>query len=339
MHINTEDDGEDKIQEVYNDNFLEEIKKISLLIDKYNFVSLDTEFPGFVYNHSYLKNENQNYGKMKNNVDNLKLIQVGISLRDKYGNVPKGCSTWQFNFNFDVNVDKSSPESISLLTASGINFQKISKYGISMELFAEFLMISGLVLNDNITWISFHGSYDFAYMLKILTNQLLPDTEIHYIEILQTYFPFYYDIRYLIRHYEYLKGSLSKLALEIEVKRYGLQHQAGSDSLVTGEIFFKLKKTYLSDNAFEKDMNILFSYDDIYENTNQYNNTMGYSKMNQQYVDINMYNNFMMGRGYNPNIMNSNTIPYQYVNVNSMTNMPIGINTMNGLNGINGWNQ
>ena len=50
-------------------------------------------------------------------------------------------------------------------------------------------MSSGIVLSDEIHWISFHGSYDFAYLLKILTCQLLPDDEEAFFDLLHTYFP------------------------------------------------------------------------------------------------------------------------------------------------------
>ena len=32
----------------------------------------------------------------------------------------------------------------------------------------------GLVLMDNVNWLSFHSGYDFGYLLKILTCQNLP---------------------------------------------------------------------------------------------------------------------------------------------------------------------
>ena len=35
--------------EVYEDNFFEELERISELIDKYNYIGMDTEFPGDVY--------------------------------------------------------------------------------------------------------------------------------------------------------------------------------------------------------------------------------------------------------------------------------------------------
>jgi hypothetical protein len=31
-------------------------------------------------------------------------------------------------------------------------------------------IIVGIVLNDDIKWICFHGSFDFAYFLKLLIN-------------------------------------------------------------------------------------------------------------------------------------------------------------------------
>jgi hypothetical protein len=41
--------------------------------------------------------------------------------------------------------------------------------GIDVDEFGELLMTSGLVLNDDIKWISFHSGYDFGYLVKLLT--------------------------------------------------------------------------------------------------------------------------------------------------------------------------
>ena len=37
------------IIEVYEDNFIEEIKHLSSLLDEYNYIGMDTEFPGTVF--------------------------------------------------------------------------------------------------------------------------------------------------------------------------------------------------------------------------------------------------------------------------------------------------
>merc|ERR1719420_270118 len=44
-----------------------------------------------------------------------------------------------------------------------------------------------------------------------------------------------------------LKGGLQELASELEVQRIGPQHQAGSDSLLTGQTFFKMKEMFFED--------------------------------------------------------------------------------------------
>jgi CCR4-NOT transcription complex subunit 7/8 len=90
------------IKEVYYENFEAEMKKISSMIDTYNYIALDTEFPGFVYSGQGLTQKEIYYDSIKSNVDKLKLIQVGLTLCDEEGNYPKDISTWQFNFNFDL---------------------------------------------------------------------------------------------------------------------------------------------------------------------------------------------------------------------------------------------
>jgi CCR4-NOT transcription complex subunit 7/8 len=45
---------------------------------------------------------NTNYKNIKNNVDNLKVIQIGITLANEHGEYPPDISTWQFNFKFDL---------------------------------------------------------------------------------------------------------------------------------------------------------------------------------------------------------------------------------------------
>jgi CCR4-NOT transcription complex subunit 7/8 len=49
-----------------------------------------------------------------------------------------------------------APESIELLTKSGINFKRHQEYGIQVEAFGELLISSGLVLLDEVQWVSFH---------------------------------------------------------------------------------------------------------------------------------------------------------------------------------------
>lgn len=248
---------DNQIRDVYIDNFIQEVKTLSRLIEKYNYVAMDTEFPGIVYQSSVNSREAY-YRTIKTNVDKLKLIQVGISIKDEAGNPPEGPHTWQFNLKFDLNNDQYSNESIALLTNSGINFELLENRGIPAETFGEYLIVSGLLLNEDINWISFHGIYDFAYFLRCVTNLPLPETEHAFFESLRLYFPNYFDIRFLVRYNDEFRGSLSRLGQELNISRIGTKHQAGSDSLITSEIFFKLIKEFLHEDVTKTDKNVLF---------------------------------------------------------------------------------
>jgi len=117
---------------------------------------------------------------------------------------------------------------------------------------------------DNVYWICFHGVFDFAYLLKLVTGDfLLPRDEYSFREALSVYFPSIFDIKTMISDYPHLHGSLYSLCQKLGVQRQGIQHQAGSDSLVTAGAFFKIKNGYYAtDEKLLEVENELFGIDD-----------------------------------------------------------------------------
>jgi len=64
-----------------------------------------------------------------------------------------------------------------MLCLQGIEFKRHEEHGIDIHHFAELLMCSGVVLCDEVHWITFHAGYDFGYILKLLTCKPLPADE------------------------------------------------------------------------------------------------------------------------------------------------------------------
>jgi len=238
-----------EIREVWAYNLYEEFMNISRLVPDFPFVAMDTEFPGIVAKPigNFSSMDEYKYQLVKCNVDLLKMIQLGITLFDGTGQRPDGVCTWQFNFKFCLQEDLYAEDSIDLLVHSGIQFEAHNTEGIDPVSFAEMLLTSGLVLMDNVTWLTFHSAYDFGYLLSQLTSSQLPESETEFLDTLRVYFPNLYDIKYLMGSTDSLNGGLQKVANELKVKRIGVQHQAGSDSLLTGQVFYKMYKDYFSD--------------------------------------------------------------------------------------------
>jgi len=233
-----------KIVEVWGHNLVEEIAKIAEVLEEYPYVAIDTEFPGVVAEPvGHYKNQiEQRYQTLRVNVDMLKIIQIGFSFADEAGNLSPDVSTWQFNFKFSLESDTYAQDSINLLTGSGIDFERFRREGIDVEDFGEKLISSGVVLNDNVKWISFHSCYDFAYLLKAVTSQSMPEDRDGFLDVVKMFFPNIYDMKYIAQ--EKFRGGLNKLAAHYKVERNGQMHQAGSDSLVTELTFFKLRDDY-----------------------------------------------------------------------------------------------
>ncbi|GAA5865355.1 hypothetical protein JCM1840_001540 [Sporobolomyces johnsonii] len=249
-----------RIKEVWAENLEEEMGYIRAAIDKYPFVAMDTEFPGVVARPigSFRGSSDYHYQTLRCNVDLLRIIQLGITLADENGDLAPGVCTWQFNFRFSINDDMYAPESIELLTKSGINFKRHEEYGISVEHFGELLISSGLVLLDEVQWVSFHSGYDFGYLLKIVSCSPLPPTETEFFELLRIWFPCIWDIKYLMKSCKTLKGGLQEVADDLQVARIGPQHQAGSDSLLTAATFFKMRDKFFENSIDAKFMGVLY---------------------------------------------------------------------------------
>lgn len=172
------------------------------------------------------------------------------------------CS-WQFNFKFSLKEDMYNEKSIESLQQAGIDFNLLERDGIDPHAFAALLIPSGMVCFDDVRWISFHGGYDFGYLTKLLICSSLPNDEVDFDHRMKLYFPSTYDVKHLMKYairlhnagllspmdpstqeilqkFEH-KSGLENIAETLKIKRVGSAHQAGSDSLLTGKVFFQMR--------------------------------------------------------------------------------------------------
>ena len=309
------------IKEVFASNFKQEIKKIKSIIkeEKYTYIGMDTEFPGIIKNLHNLTNDFY-FKTMKLNVESTKLIQIGITLSDKNGDYPKNYPyySWQFNFKFDLEKDKFSEESINLLKNSGIDFENLKKNGIDFKDFAKELLNSSLILNPNVKWISFQGSYDFSYLLNLVINEGFPKDEKNFIETLSLYFPEYYDLRMLVKDTEkYFYGGLNKLIYTLGIERKGINHQAGSDSIATIEAFHKLTKNgIITKKKLKTFKNVLYG---IGKGKDDQNTIKYFNNSNDKNVNNINVNNINKTNIANNTVLNRNMMYYQN-QINQMNN-------------------
>lgn len=251
------------VREVWEESLDYELQLIRHYASQFPIASFDTEFPGTVFDTSHIPKQvfsslspSQLYFLMKPNVDQLKLIQLGLTLSDADGNLPKlGTNfqyVWQFNFcNFDPDRDLHDPESISLLKTQGIDFLKNKRLGIDSNNFGlkfhEYVLGPG----SGLTWITFHGLYDYGYLIKILTRRSLPDSYEEFRMLVHGYFGLgIRDVKPMAKELGYY-GGLEKIAKSLKLNRAaGKSHQAGSDSLLIMQVFLELTKKYCTSHSY-----------------------------------------------------------------------------------------
>ena len=255
------DKTEEKVtQEVYTHNLEETVDLISTLIEDYPIISLDSEFPGSCCKPigTFTSQSNYLYQQVRANTTLMNIIQLGITLSDSNGNKPE-ISTFQFNFKFDLTKELGKIQSINLLKNSKIDFEKNLQEGIESRHFGDVMLTSNILFNPKLIWISFHGVYDFAYIMKTLMNQL-PETLTDFDKNIKNIFRNFFDLKFLLRNSKFLKKGLQDIANEFYIERSGVMHQAGSDSLLTCDLYFELLKKNVID--IEKGKCKLFGLED-----------------------------------------------------------------------------
>ncbi|XP_016690528.2 probable CCR4-associated factor 1 homolog 11 [Gossypium hirsutum] len=219
------------VRRVFAEDLDNELWLIKVAILRYPYVFMDTEFPGTIFKPSkqvvFEENPVINYHYMKSNVDALQIIQLGLSLSDAQGNLPDFdspfCYVWEFNFkDFNINRDHYASTSIELLKRQGIDFEKNKEKGIDSRDFAKKLWDYGLVFNcyglNGITWITFHGAYDFGFMLKMLTQSPLPLDLHSFVHQLAYFFGYnVFDLKHTFKLLGLL-GGLEKIAQTLKLK-------------------------------------------------------------------------------------------------------------------------
>ena len=191
----------------------------------------DTEFPGIVGRPmgNFRGKSDYHYQCLRVNVDLLKVIQIGISLFNEKGEMPnerpnpsaieggpgarrnagqgQAPWSWQFNFKYSLKEEMYNQASIESLQQAGINFDLMERDGIEPSAFAALLTTSGLVCFEQAKWLSFHGGYDFGYLTKILSNNVLPKDELDFNIIMKKWFPTTYDVKHLMKYAVKLHNS------------------------------------------------------------------------------------------------------------------------------------
>ncbi|KAI1335536.1 CAF1-domain-containing protein [Xylariaceae sp. FL0016] len=189
--------------------------------------------------------------------------EVGSHAR-RHGHHPQVPLAWQFNFKFSLKEDMYNQASIESLQQAGIDFPALERDGIDPRKFAALFIPSGFVCFDNVKWLSFHGGYDFGYLTKLLSDKKLANDESEFDKVMKKWFPMTYDVKHLMKwavkshnagilspqdptgpeimqKFEQ-KSGLESIADALKIKRTGQAHQAGSDSLLTGRVFFQLRE-------------------------------------------------------------------------------------------------
>ncbi|URD82915.1 CCR4-associated factor, partial [Musa troglodytarum] len=165
------------------------------------------------------------YALLKANVDEMELVQLGLTLFDAFGHLPDigtGGRVGYVGSSTSGNSTSDATPRAGLHRPAPLQWHRLrpaSRFGIDSGDFAALLCRSGLVAHCRFCrplsarWIAFHGCYDFAYLIKVLGNGTpLPDTLEEFLGLVNLLFGETVDLKYMMFGCEGLSGGLESVA-------------------------------------------------------------------------------------------------------------------------------
>ncbi|XP_027152455.1 probable CCR4-associated factor 1 homolog 9 [Coffea eugenioides] len=142
------------VRKLYAYNLRADFSIIEQNLATYHFIAVDTEFPGTIFRSQepyHQLSPEENYQLMKENVNSLKLTQLGLTLSDSSGKLPN-------------------------LVTDRLGFSLRSFTGCKREYDPR-----------KLTWVFFHSTYDVGYLIKVLTQQDLSKNHVRFMALVMIY--------------------------------------------------------------------------------------------------------------------------------------------------------
>lgn len=221
--------GHKMLREVWTGNLQHEFSLFSQCLRSAAVVAIDTEFPGVIQENAWKESEETHYRAMKESVEFLPLIQIGLAVASSDGQC---LGVWNFNLNYNLATDFHTDAAVNFLRACGVDFDRHASEGIDAISLGAMLKSSGL---SSCAWVTFAGMTDLLYLMQLVhPEHELPQTLGGFQSLLEETCATRQELRDRMPF-----GSLSTLARSHGVIRHGQAHTAGSDALVTLELFFR----------------------------------------------------------------------------------------------------
>lgn len=228
---------------VYNDNLAKSFKKIRKLSRKFNYISVNFTHPGTLASCG----KRPEWDRIQTNVSLTTPIQVSLALYDDNCNFG---GVWQFNFQYSLGTEMYREDTLASLKKAKIGFDRLEEMGVKPQNFAEILICSGILLNKQIHWVSYHSGYTFGMMLQLLRSDMIPFEEAEFFKLIKLYFPNLYDIRYVAS-----KKCNNTLASQLFFEKTKIESVDISQSYKNCQkfapTFFRIKSILTAQNSFD----------------------------------------------------------------------------------------
>uniref|UniRef100_A0A0D9XHG0 poly(A)-specific ribonuclease n=1 Tax=Leersia perrieri TaxID=77586 RepID=A0A0D9XHG0_9ORYZ len=253
-------------------NINAEMQMIGGLMLQFPYISIDVEYAGVVHHPAVAARNltaDERYALVKANVDEVPIVQLGITLSDSNGNLPLGFHhagprhlrqlVWEVVFSdFDASRGEAhAANSVKFLESQGVDFDLARLTGVSSTVFGERLLAILPPRPDELTWSAFGAAYDMAYMLKMLTGgQPLPDNRTDFLLQIQSRLRGgrIFDTKCIV---DYNHHALRDLGLKQTASRLGVGQQmmpmlAGYKSFLASRIFTICRLPRVDNNNYHQ---------------------------------------------------------------------------------------